>query len=257
MGNADNIVRYEVRQDVAYITLDNPPVNIMTAAMMNGIAAEAAKVEADATLKALVIRAEGKAFSAGADVGEHSPDKAPEMIGAFSAMFKRLFALEIPVIMAVNGAALGGGFELVMAGDIVIASEKAKFGQPEIKLGFFAPLGVAYLPTLVGYRRAMELTCAGRTYDAQTMAAWGFVSEVVAPEALDDAVEALLKDLRYNSPLVTRLNVRTLKTTMGLGPEQGRVAAERVFLDELMKTEEVKEGIASFYEKRKPQWKNK
>lgn len=250
------LVQYEVTDDVAYLTLDNPPVNIMTAAVMNAITELTAKITADNTLKAVVFRAEGKAFSAGADVGEHSPDKAGEMIGAFSAMFKALFALEIPVIMAVNGAALGGGFELVMAGDIVIASERAKFGQPEIKLGFFAPLGVAYLPTLVGYRRAMEITCAGKTYDAQTMKEWGFVSEVVAPDALGDAVESLLKDLRYNSPLVTRLNVRTLKATLGMGVEQGRVAAEKVFLDELMKTEEVPEGIASFYEKRKPQWKN-
>jgi cyclohexa-1,5-dienecarbonyl-CoA hydratase len=225
--------------------------------MMDEIAEHAARIAEQDTLKAVVFRAEGKAFSAGADVAEHAPDMAETMIKAFSGMFTALFALDIPVIMAVDGAALGGGFELVMAGDMVIATEGAKFGQPEIKLGFFAPLGVAYLPTLVGYRRAMEITCTGRTYDAQTMRDWGFVSEVVALEALDETVEKLLRDLRYVSPLVLRMNVRALRQTMALPVQEGHVAAERVFLDELMKTEEVVEGIASFSEKRKPQWKNR
>lgn len=252
-----SLVEYEVRQDVAYATLNSPPLNIMTAALMREITAVAERVAGDATLKALVFGARGKAFSAGADVGEHSPEKAPEMIGAFSAMFQRLFALEVPVVMAVDGAALGGGFELVMAGDVVFATERSKFGQPEIRLGFFAPLGVAYLPTLVGHRRAMELTCGGRTFDAATMERWGFVSQVVAAEGLDEAVESFLQDIRAASPLVLRLNVRTLKGVRGLGVEAGRVEAERVFLEELMQTQEVPEGIASFYEKRPPVWKNR
>ncbi|MDY0002010.1 MAG: enoyl-CoA hydratase/isomerase family protein [Polyangia bacterium] len=257
MAENEPLVIYEVRDDVAYATLNSPPLNIMTAAMMREVAAVAERAAGDATLKALVVRAKGKAFSAGADVGEHAPDKAGEMIGTFSAMFRQLFALDIPVVMAVNGAALGGGFELVMAGDQVIASKNAKFGQPEIRLGFFAPLGVAYLPELVGHRRAMELTCGGRVFDAHTMERWGFVSQVVEPEALDEAVEAFLADLRAASPLVLRLNVRTLKRTRGMGAEKGRVEAERVFLEELMKTEEVPEGIAAFYEKRPPVWKNR
>jgi len=251
------LVRYEVAEDIAVVTLANPPLNIMTAEVMSRIADFADQAAGDASLKGLLLRAEGKAFSAGADVAEHAPEKAGEMIGAFSRMFTKLFALEIPVVAAVNGAALGGGFELVMAADVVVASARAKFGQTEIKLGFFAPLGVAYLPTLVGYRRAMELTCAGRTYDAETMARWGFVNEVVEPEALGEAVDRWLGDLRAMSPLVQRLNVRTLKACLGKAVEPGHLAAERVFLDELMKTDDVREGIASFEEKRRPVWKNR
>lgn len=250
-------VRYEVTDDIAVVTLANPPLNIMTAAVMDRIAGFAEQAAGDASLKGLLLRAEGKAFSAGADVAEHAPEKADEMIGAFSRMFTQLFGLEIPVVAAVNGAALGGGFELVMAADIVVASARAKFGQPEIKLGFFAPLGVAYLPTLVGYRRAMEITCAGRTYDAETMARWGFVNEVVEPDALEAAVDRWLGDLRAMSPLVQRLNVRTLKAGLGKGVEPGHLAAEQVFLQELMKTADVREGIASFEEKRRPVWKNR
>lgn len=250
-------VRYEVTDDIAVVTLANPPVNIMTAAVMDRIAELAEQAAGDSSLKGLLLRAEGKAFSAGADVAEHSPEQADRMIGAFSRMFTHLFALEIPVVAAVNGAALGGGFELVMAADIVVASARAKFGQPEIKLGFFAPLGVAYLPTLVGYRRAMELTCAGRTYDAETMARWGFVNEVAEPEALEEAVDRWLGDLRAMSPRVQRLNVRTLKAGLGKAVEPGHLAAERVFLEELMKTEDVREGIASFEEKRRPVWKGR
>lgn len=257
MADSEPLVIYEVSKDVAYATLNSPPLNIMTAALMRDVTAAAERAAGDRSLKALVIRARGKAFSAGADVGEHAPGKAPGMIGAFSAMFRQLFALEIPVVMAVDGAALGGGFELVMAGDVVIATARAKFGQPEIRLGFFAPLGVAYLPLLVGHRRAMELTCGGRAFDAATMERWGFVAQVVAPEALEEAVETFLSDLRAASPLTLRLNVRTLKRVRGLGVEEGRVEAERVFLEELMKTEEVSEGIAAFYEKRPPVWRNR
>ena len=179
------------------------------------------------------------------------------MIDAFSRMFRLFGALEIPVVMAVDGAALGAGFELVMMADVLLATERAKFGQPEIRLGFFAPLGVAYLPTLVGTAKAMEITCGGGIYTAADMAACGLVSAVVPAEELDDAVEKVLDDFRKASPLVMRMNVRMLKRLRGRPFEEARLEAEKVFLEELMATEDVREGIASFQEKRAPEWKNR
>ncbi len=257
MTEAANLVDLEIRDDVAYITLNSPPLNILSAAMMSGICDAVEKVAADNSLKAVAFTANGKAFSAGADVEEHKPEQAASMIGAFSRMFTLLGALEIPVVMAVDGAALGGGFELTMAADVLIATERSKFGQPEIRIGFFAPLGVAYLPQAVGHQRAMEITCGGRSYSAEQMKEWGFVSHVVGVEELEERLEKTLKDFRAASPLVMRLNVRTLKGVKGLGLEEARKAAEKVFLEELMATEDVQEGIASFYEKRKPAWKNR
>ena len=250
-------VNYEVRDDVAYLTLAAPPLNVLSGQMMVDITALLEKAAADDSLKALAITAEGKAFSAGADVGEHRPEEAATMIGAFSKMFRRFGELEIPVVMAVDGAALGAGFELVMMADVLLATERAKFGQPEIRLGFFAPVGVAWLPRLVGHARAIEITSSGRIYDAEAAREWGLVSRVVAHEELDAALEETLKDFRKASPLVMRMNVRMIKRLEGRSFEDARVEAERVFLGELMKTDDVQEGIASFFEKRRPQWKNR
>jgi cyclohexa-1,5-dienecarbonyl-CoA hydratase len=257
MSDATNLVQLALRDDVAYITLNSPPLNILSAAMMNGICDAVEEAAADRSLKAVAFQANGKAFSAGADVEEHTPEQAATMIDAFSRMFTLLGGLEIPIVMAVDGAALGGGFELTMMADVLIASERAKFGQPEIRIGFFAPLGVAYLPQLVGPQRAMEITCGGRTYSAEEMRDFGFVSYVVPAEALTERLEKTLKDFRAASPLVMRLNVRTLKRVMGRPMEEARKAAEKVFLEQLMVTEDVQEGIASFYGKRKPEWKNR
>ncbi|HUU00204.1 MAG TPA: enoyl-CoA hydratase/isomerase family protein [Myxococcota bacterium] len=257
MTTDNNTVKLNTADDVAFITLDAPPLNIFTAEMMRGINNAVEKVTADDSLKALVFQASGKAFSAGADVGEHHPDNATAMISAFGRMFTLLGALELPVVMAVDGAALGAGFELVMMADVLLASERATFGQPEIRLGFFAPFGVAYLPKLVGPARAMEITCSGRIYSAEQMNAYGLVSRVVKSDELDGVLDATLRDFRKASPLVMRLNVRTLKRLRTLPFEQAHQEAEKVFLEELMATEDVLEGIASFYEKRKPEWKNR
>jgi enoyl-CoA hydratase/carnithine racemase len=159
--------------------------------------------------------------------------------------------------MAVNGAALGGGFELVMMADILLATGNATFGQPEIRLGFFAPVGVVRLPELVGTARAVEITCSGRTYSAAEMKEMGIVTQVVNEEELEETLEGILKDLRRSSPLVMRLNVRTLKKLRGRPYQEALTESERVFLEELMKTEEPVEGINAFYEKRRPEWKNR
>lgn len=250
-------IGYEIRDDVAYITLNAPPLNILTRAMMDEISGALEQTASDRTVKALAFTAIGKAFSGGADIDEHRPEHVGEMIESFSRMFGLLDALELPVVMAVNGAALGGGFELVMMADILLATEGASFGQPEIRLGFFAPVGVIRLPELVGTARAIEITSSGRTYSTAEMKDMGIVTQVVTEEELEDTLEAVLKDLRRASPLVMRMNVRTLKNLRGRPYQEALRESERVFLEELMKTEEPLEGIAAFNEKRRPEWKNR
>lgn len=128
MSDTGDTVRLELRDDAAYLTLDSPPLNIMTEAMMGELARLLERVAGDRSLKAVVFASTGKAFSAGADVAEHSPERAPAMIGAFSDLFEALAALELPIVMAVDGAALGAGFELAMMGDFVLATEEVREG---------------------------------------------------------------------------------------------------------------------------------
>jgi cyclohexa-1,5-dienecarbonyl-CoA hydratase len=250
-------VRYEVEDRVAFVTLASPPLNILTAAAMGQLTGALQRAEQDRSLLAVVIRAEGRAFSAGADVGEHRPEEAPTMIAAFSDLFRVLGAIELPLVMVVDGAALGAGFEVVTMADVLLASERATFGQPEIRLGFFAPVGVTALPARVGVARAVEITCTGRTYSAGEMLEIGLVTRVVPQAELESALDAVLGDLRRASPLVMRMNVRTLRDLAGQPYELARRSAERIFLDDLMVTEDVREGIAAFSGKRRPAWKNR
>lgn len=247
-------VKYELRQDVAFITLDAPPLNILTAAVMADLTAYFEFALTEPTARGIVVRATGRAFSAGADVAEHRPEQAPEMIAAFSRLFDVLAESTLPVVMVVEGAALGAGFELAMMADILIATERATFGQPEIRLGFFAPLGVAWLGRRIGIARAVEVTALGRTYTAEEMQRFGLVSQVVPETALDAALDAVLADLRRTSAAVMRMNVRLVRHLAERPFREARHEAERVFLQELMATEDVREGIAAFYEKRRPAW---
>lgn len=257
MSHSFETITLSTDRDVAILTLNSPPLNILKAAMMDEISVALERVAADGNLNALAIRANGKAFSAGADVGEHEPERAGAMIAAFSRLFSRLEALEIPVVMLVEGAALGAGFELAMMADVLIATESASFGQPEIRLGFIAPVGIAALPARVGRGRALEITCSGRKYTAREMHDFGLVSHLVTTDDAAAKLESILDDFRKASALIMRLNVRTLKRVAGLDFEAAHQAAERVFLDELMKTDDVREGIAAFYAKREPVWKNR
>jgi cyclohexa-1,5-dienecarbonyl-CoA hydratase len=250
-------VRYEVRDDIALVTLRAPPVNILTAAVMEELAVAVERAVADSSLKAIALQAEGRAFSAGADVGEHRPEQAPAMIAMFSRLFRALGASPLPVVMAVDGAALGAGFELALMADILLASERATFGQPEIRLGFFAPVSVAGLSARIGVARAIEVTATGRTYSAAEMSAMGLVSHLVPGEGMEAALTAVLDDLRRASPLIIRMNTRLIRQLHGRPFEAARQEAERVFLEDLMVTKDVREGIASFYDKRRPVWTNR
>lgn len=251
------LVRTEVRGDVAYLSLNAPPLNILTAAMMHELAAAVECAQGNRALKAVAITAAGKVFSAGADVAEHAPESAPQMMEALGRLFRALATLELPLVIAAGGAALGAGFEVVMMGDIVLASDGATFGQPEIRLGFFPPIAVAWLPLRIGPAKAIEVTATGRSYTAGEMQAMGLVSRVVPLEELPGALEEVLDTLRRASPLVMRLNVSAIRARFAGPFEEARLDAERVFLEELMVTEDVREGIASFHEKRRPEWKNR
>ncbi|MCP4023964.1 MAG: enoyl-CoA hydratase/isomerase family protein [Desulfobacteraceae bacterium] len=242
---------------VARITLDRPKHNVLDIPMMNELNAELEKIAADEDLKCVVITGEGKSFCAGVEVGDHKPENVDAMVTTFNKIFELVNMIDIPIIAAVNGACLGGGMEVAIACDIVIASEKAIFGQPEIKLGFFPPYAAIRLPELVGVAKAIEIVTTGRNYSAQESKDLGFVTRVASVDDFQKVVDKTVKEITMSSPLIIRLNKRAVKRHIGTSFFQGVDLVSNYFLKTLMKTEDTLEGIASFEEKRRPNWKNK
>jgi cyclohexa-1,5-dienecarbonyl-CoA hydratase len=190
------------------------------------------------------------------EVGDHKPEMVDDMVRVFSRIFELFNQLDVPTIAAVHGACLGGGMELAIGCDVVMAAASAKFGQPEIKLGFFPPYAVVRLPELVGPSKTIEICTTGKIYSAAECLAMGMVSHVVEDEKFSEAVNALVAEISGNSPLIIRMNKRAVKMTLGLPFAEASKKANDYFLNSLMKTEDTLEGIKSFEEKRKAVWKN-
>ncbi|MCG8566656.1 MAG: enoyl-CoA hydratase/isomerase family protein [Desulfobacterales bacterium] len=254
---ASDFLVIERDEQVAKITLNRPKHNVLNIPMMNDLNEALADIAADDGLKCLVITGAGKSFCAGVEVSDHKPEQVDEMVAVFNRIFELINEIDIPVIAAVNGACLGGGMEVAIACDIIIASKNAIFGQPEIKLGFFPPYAALRLPELVGPAKAIEIVTTGRNYSAKEARKLGFVSQVEDPEDFDAAVARYIKEITMASPLILRLNKRAVKRHIGTSFFQGVDLVSNYFLKTLMKTEDTLEGIASFEEKRRPAWKNK
>jgi len=250
-------LRVEKVEGTARITLARPKHNVLNIEMMKEMIARLEVIADDKDLKCLVILGQGPSWCAGVDVGEHKPEMVDEMIAVFNRIFEILDTLEIPIIAAVHGAALGGGMELAIACDIIIASKRASFGQPEIKLGFLPPYAAIRLPELIGPAKAIEICTTGKMYSADEARCMGFVGSVAKDEAFDEAVEKMIKEISACSPLILRLNKRAVKAHLGKDFSSAIQGVSELFLNTLMKTEDTQEGIASFYEKRRPEWKNR
>lgn len=247
-------IKLEVGPELATLTLCREPLNVLNIAMMKEMN-QALDSLAGRPLKALLIKAEGKAFSAGVDVGEHLGDQVREMIEVFHGIFRRLDALGLITVASVQGAALGGGCELAAYCDLVVASEKAKLGQPEILVGVFPPIAALSFPRQMGYKKALELIVTGEVIGAREALALGLVNQVVPPEDLEQATQALLGKLTALSGLVLRLTKKALVGGLMDDKKRGLGYIEQVYLDELMQTHDAEEGLRAFLDKRKPVWR--
>jgi len=246
-------VRLEVADGVATLTLDRPPVNVITLAVMAELQAALDALREAPALRAVVFRGAGRVFSAGVDVGEHLPPTHEAMLREFHAVFERLEGLALPTVAVVHGAALGGACELVGCCDFVVAAESARFGFPEITLGVFPPVAAAVLPARLGARAVARLVLSGEVVDAREARRLGLVDTVVADSELEAAVARLLGRLRGLSAAALRAARRALWA--GEGGWRGRLAAaERIYREELMATRDATEGLRAFLEKRAPVW---
>lgn len=252
-------IRLNMEDRVGRITFARPPLNVLNISMMREIVSAINACAARRETVAILFETapDARAFSAGVAVEEHVEESIYQMLDSFHAIFRTLEQAAKPTVAVVGGAALGGGCELVAACDIVIAGERARFGQPEIKLGVFPPVAAVLLPRIIGDKRARELMLTGELIDAQEALRLGLASYVVPQEQLERKTQEVLARLREHSAPALEATRRAIDAARGLPFEDALARVENLYLNELMKTEDAREGVRAFMEKRKPAWRNR
>ena len=251
-------ITLEKKEGIAKLTINRPPVNVMNHDTLVEINAALEELGKDEETKVLLIRGSGnRAFCAGVEVKDHLGEMMPKMMREFGRIFTLLRNLSKPSIAVVNGAALGGGCELVAGCDMAVASEKATLGQPEISLGGLAPAAAPLFPRIMGEKKAFELLLLGENVSAKEAERIGLVNKVVPEEELDSTAEELARKFLSKSSLGLKLvrdafyqcaDTAELDEAMQKGVELGIKTWE---------TDDGQEGLKSFLEKRNPVWKNK
>jgi cyclohexa-1,5-dienecarbonyl-CoA hydratase len=243
--------------DVVSLVFNRPPLNVLNIAMMKEINAALSELLLHNTAKVFLIKAEGKAFSAGVDVADHVAEKIDEMMNEFHRVFDNINKFKIPVIAVVEGAALGGGCEVAIFCDMILASEKAKFGQPEIKVGVFPPIAAVIFPRLIGRNRTLEWLMNGETISALEAEKIGLVNKVFPVENFETHIKNFVAKFTAQSKVILEMTKRAVDTSLRRPVMEAISNAEEIYMKEMMKTEDANEGLAAFLEKRNPVWKNK
>jgi len=238
---------------VVHLALAAPPVNVLDMALLDDLATHLEQLGRRDDLAAVLLSGSGRCFSAGASVTEHREDKVDGMLAALDRACAALQGLPVPAVALVHGPCLGGALELISFCDFIVADPQATFGQPEIRLAFFPPVGCVQLPRITGSQNAAWLVLAGETVNAERALSMGLVQKLLPRDSWGE-VEDLFNGL---SVAALRLAKRSLGvgSTVDVRPPLER--AKRLFLDELYRTEDVEEGISSFEQKRKPEWRHR
>ena len=251
-------IRYEVSDKIALVTINRPEalnaLNSMVVGELEQVVTELEKAAADGSVLAMILTGEGRSFVAGADIAEQYPMDvaAGRRWGQWgSAVLRRIEKLEIPTIAAVNGFALGGGCELAMACDIILASEKAKFGQPEAGLGITPGFsGTQRLPRRVGVAKAKELLFSGKMICADEAKEIGLVNAVYAHDELMNGAMEMARSFTANAPIAVKYAKACIDRGMQMDIDDG-IAVENELFAMCFGTADQKEGMSAFLEKRK------
>jgi cyclohexa-1,5-dienecarbonyl-CoA hydratase len=237
------------------ITLDDPPLNILDIAMLDELRDAISRVANDR--HALIIDAAGeKTFSAGASVQDHLGDRVARMLSSFHDCFRTLARLDLVTVAFVRGAALGGGCELAMACDFVLASDRARFGQPEIHLGVFPPVAAYQLSRQLAPRNGLELLLTGEPIDAATAERHGLANAVFPAADFETRANEWMQRLYNQSASSLRFAKKAFRLARSADFDERLAAVERLYLEELMQTSDANEGLNAFIEKRRPAWRN-
>ena len=243
----------------ATLTFGRPPLNILDLDLLADLDSRITELAADSGLQILFVRGAGeKAFSAGVSVQDHTPDKIDRMLLSFHGALTKLRDLDALTVALVDGHCLGGGMELAMVCDLVMATERSRFGQPEIALGCYPPVAAALYPQRIGSGRTLELLLTGRTFDCAEAERLGLVHERLAERtALASRASELGAAIQRQSAAVTRLTKRAVRAGESRAYGPALAEAERIYLRELTATADMPEGIQAFVEKRPPVWKHR
>lgn len=239
---------------ILHLQLDAPPGNVLDTTLIESLDQALKTHGSSESLVAVLLEGSGKHFSFGASVEEHTKDKVGVMLPAFHRLIRRVAGLGVPTISVVRGQCLGGGLELTAVTSWIYASPEAKFGQPEIQLGVFAPVGSLVLPWRLGAGRGLDLCVSGRSVTAEEALATGLVREIAA-DPLGQARAMIAKDLLPRSPSSLRFAERAARLGLAELLERQLPTLERIYLEELMATPDANEGLAAFLEKRPPQYR--
>ena len=257
---AFKFIQWELKDGQARLTLNRPPHNVLNGEMLDELAIAFESLGDHPEIKVVVMKAApgSKSFCGGIEIPEYTNERVFQMLEAFGRFFTSSIEIGKPVVIGVDGQALGGGCELAAFGDIVIVTPNAKFGQPEIKvLGTFPPFATSLFPHLIGPKRAMELILTGRIVDAEEAVNLRLASRVVPADQLDAALDEIGAQIASYSAPVLALTKRAIYEGMGMTMTESLKHVKDLFLNELYRLDDAQEGIRALAEKRKPEWKNK
>ena len=242
---------------LARITFTHPPLNVFDLQMMDELTSALGEVAQRKEISTVLLTGGERAFSAGVDVAAHTPDKIQTMFQKFHGLILALTRLPKITIAEVHGACLGGGAELAMVCDMCFTTPDAQWGFPEITLGCYPPVACTALASLVGEKRAADLIFTGRTFSGTEAAEWGLANSAYYKSEIQEAIQERLDHLFKLSPVALAHAKKAFYAWDSIHLDKGLARAEKIYVEELMRTEDAKEGIEAWLEKRKPVWKGR
>src|SRR3954452_17368002 len=242
---------------VPRITMNHPTYNVLTVPMMTELAEAIESLNGRGDIKCILLDSSQKMFSAGISLEDSRPERVFQTLDAFTRVFQAIGEISKPLIVVVNGQAIGAGSELVAFGDMIIATPNARFAQPEVKMGVFPPFAAIMLPQLIGPKKTYELILTGQAISAEEGYNLGFINRVVAEKDLDKTIEEVLARISEISAPVLEVTKKVIGSSIGLPLDEAMKKSQNIYLNELMNLQDVQEGLRAVLEKRKPVWKNK
>lgn len=250
-------IQFDTSTFAARITLNFPPYNVLTVPMMVELAEAIESLNGRNDIKCILLDSSQKAFSYGISVEDSRSERVFQTLDTFNRVFQAIAEISKPLIVVVNGPAIGAGSELVAFGDLVVATPNARFAQPEVKMGVFPPFAAIMLPQLIGPKKTYELILTGNPLTAEDAAHFGFVNKVVPEAQLKQAVDEVLARIGQFSGPVLEMTKRVISSSIGRPLAEAMKKSQDIYLNQLYALEDVQEGLRAVVEKRQPVWKNK